>query len=539
MTSVGVIGGGIAGLTVADELSYRGYEVHVFEQDPALLGGKAASHGFKVGPQWKPLPAEHGFRFFPGFYRNVVKTMEHVPYPAGGWVDDRLVKAEFLRFSFNGPNTGCYLSPLGWKGAGGQLNSSFWGLFEKPTGVTTPNPFEPSDLVYLSALLGAVRTSTRARRLQMEAHSFEDWVLTEFLKGKPMLKPPSASLQKFLLQGGTRMLVAAQGGAMSARTGLVTLARLVDPKVMAKEQVDRLLAGPTNPEWIDPWVKDLRSGRVGRTPVTFHLGRRVTALQLAGGKVTSFTTTPLGTTHAFDHVVLAVPHGVAEQLLAPHQASLPATLSGLGSLVSDWMVGVQYYLPFRPDICKGHVMYVDSPWALTSLTQAQFWQGHDWGATGNGKVVDVLSVCVSNWDEPGVLYGKPARQCTADEIRTEVWHQMASSLNDLNDVDLPLDPGVAEAWSLDPGIGIGTSGVVATNATPLFINTQGSWHHRPPVDPGFANLFLAGDWVRTNADLATMESANEAGRRAANAILRREGDSPNVKVLAADDLGLL
>jgi len=40
---------------------------------------------------------------------------------------------------------------------------------------------------------------------------------------------------------------------------------------------------------------------------------------------------------------------------------------------------------------------------------------------------------------------------------------------------------------------------------------------------GIENLTLAGDYVRTNSDLASMESANEAGRRAANAIFARHG----------------
>jgi hypothetical protein len=37
------------------------------------------------------------------------------------------------------------------------------------------------------------------------------------------------------------------------------------------------------------------------------------------------------------------------------------------------------------------------------------------------------------------------------------------------------------------------------------------------------NLFLASDFVRTNTDLATMEGANEAARRAVNAILDATG----------------
>jgi hypothetical protein len=37
------------------------------------------------------------------------------------------------------------------------------------------------------------------------------------------------------------------------------------------------------------------------------------------------------------------------------------------------------------------------------------------------------------------------------------------------------------------------------------------------------NLFLASDYVRTHTDLATMEGANEAARRAVNAILDATG----------------
>ena len=39
------------------------------------------------------------------------------------------------------------------------------------------------------------------------------------------------------------------------------------------------------------------------------------------------------------------------------------------------------------------------------------------------------------------------------------------------------------------------------------------------------NLLLAADYVRTSTDLATMEGANEAARRAVNAILDRTGSA--------------
>ena len=53
------------------------------------------------------------------------------------------------------------------------------------------------------------------------------------------------------------------------------------------------------------------------------------------------------------------------------------------------------------------------------------------------------------------------------------------------------------------------------------VAASGRFFNEPAT--GIENLTLAADYVRTNADLASMESANEAGRRAANAILERSG----------------
>jgi hypothetical protein len=54
---------------------------------------------------------------------------------------------------------------------------------------------------------------------------------------------------------------------------------------------------------------------------------------------------------------------------------------------------------------------------------------------------------------------------------------------------------------------------------PLLINTEDSWKDRPDAVTRIPNLFLAADYVRTHTDLATMEGANEAARRAVNGIL--------------------
>src|ERR687891_2690572 len=90
-----VLGGGVAGMSAAHELAERGFEVVVFEAR-AAAGGKARSFPFPGSATQgrSPLPGEHGFRFFPGFYRHLPDTMRRIPYGRGGGsVLDNLVTA--------------------------------------------------------------------------------------------------------------------------------------------------------------------------------------------------------------------------------------------------------------------------------------------------------------------------------------------------------------------------------------------------------------------------------------------------------------
>jgi uncharacterized protein with NAD-binding domain and iron-sulfur cluster len=78
-----VLGGGVGGLSAAHELIERGFQVELYELR-AVLGGKARSipiEGTASGGR-DPLPGEHGFRFFPGFYKHLPDTLRRIPYAA-------------------------------------------------------------------------------------------------------------------------------------------------------------------------------------------------------------------------------------------------------------------------------------------------------------------------------------------------------------------------------------------------------------------------------------------------------------------------
>src|SRR5580700_2472962 len=69
-----IVGGGVGGLTAAHELIERGFEVHVYERR-TFYGGKAASQRDATD-----RPKEHGFRFYPGWYRHLPDTLSRIRY---------------------------------------------------------------------------------------------------------------------------------------------------------------------------------------------------------------------------------------------------------------------------------------------------------------------------------------------------------------------------------------------------------------------------------------------------------------------------
>ena len=92
--TVAVLGGGIGGLSAAQELGERGFDVAVYEANDRF-GGKARSvpAAFDDGPT---LPGEHGFRFFPGFYWHVTDMMARIPDGDGSVADNLVPTSETL-----------------------------------------------------------------------------------------------------------------------------------------------------------------------------------------------------------------------------------------------------------------------------------------------------------------------------------------------------------------------------------------------------------------------------------------------------------
>ena len=220
------------------------------------------------------------------------------------------------------------------------------------------------DTAFFGEKVWQVITSCEERRLQ-EYERVDWWTFIDAARR-------SAAYQKVYGHAITRSLVAAKADRASTKTIGDIFVQMVMSVLQPGEAADRLLNGPTNDVWIDPWVQHLQ-----RQGARYHLGCDVRAINCQGGRIRSATIAQQGRTFEVqaDHFVAAVP---VERMIELVNGDLLAAAPGLGTLRElsrcvEWMNGIQFYLNEDVPVAHGHTIYMDSPWALTSVSQQQFW----------------------------------------------------------------------------------------------------------------------------------------------------------------------
>ena len=267
---VAVLGGGVGGLTAAHELAERGFTVEVYERK-SIFGGKARSIEVPntATEGRKPLPGEHGFRFFPSFYRHLPDTMARIPFGKNRrGVADNLVPATRAILARAGQPDVALLSryPQGWED---------WQVLARGM-MAFARLVPPRDMAYYMGRWMVWVTSCEERRMN-EYEKLPWWDFTQ-ASGR------SAAYQQFLGNGLTRMLVAIKAEEGSART-VGTIAMQLWLGLMKRGvDVDRLLCGPTNEMWITPWVEYLKG-----LGVVFHSNATVRKIGCDGRRITGVT----------------------------------------------------------------------------------------------------------------------------------------------------------------------------------------------------------------------------------------------------------
>ena len=539
--TVAILGGGVGGMCAAHMLARRGFSVTVYEAAPVYVGGKARSvdvPGTEVPCDDKPLPGEHGFRFFPGFYRHIFDTMKEIPLPQGGSAFDNLVATDTVQLSQIGK---CPVTlPLELPSSPTQI-IEFVKALQELSGELTDEEVE-----FFAARLWQLMTSCDERFMSdYEGISWWEYTAADNY---------SEAYRQLLVQGLTRSLVAAKANVASTRTIGMMFTQLLYTMIDGEaDNTDRVLNSPTNDAWLNPWLDYLLS--IG---VDYHHGQAVSGIRMesdsvrasiASVEVTDVTTGTVLPAVTADYYVLAVPVDVAGELISasPELLSADPSLRNVVKLAGnvEWMNGIQFFLSEEFARHRGHTIYAGSNWALTSISQLQFWPDYDMSDRYCGRARAILSVDISDWSAPGNFNGKPARACTRQEVIDETWQQLKQEINSC-DEDLLTDEMLVFAY-LDSSIYVPTvlkedpdklkerlgglrvaedDGVAIRdleNKEPMLVNLINSWSLRPSAYTNVPNLFLAADYVSTHTDLACMEGADEAARRATNSILDVSG----------------
>lgn len=465
-----IVGAGLTGLAAATVLTDRGYRVLVVEATQRA-GGKA--YGYldrRTG-----LPREHSVRVLVK-YATLLRFLQRIPAgDKGRTVLDNVTPVDVW---YAAPDTHEYLlfpdaSRSHYAAENAQALFHLQHVFRLPL----------HDLATLSAEYAKYKllpgyATTLARQTFQEA----------------LLRKLSGAGAKFT-SDLAQFLVAAKPTAC-ALAMYQELFDMVGPgRPIPPEQHTSyaMFNAPTSEAMVDPWVRWLREDR----GVTFVFGHRAQLVTAPDGKraVALEGGPPIDARAALFAVSL---HSAQALSLCPQ---IPATSA------EEWSNGIQFYLGARPPRYPAGMvvcMMWTSEWHVSLGVQDKtLWPGV---ALPPG-VGCVVSATFTNANVPGRLFGKTVKECDERELVAEM---MAQS-------DIP--EGLVVGYRLDDNLYRNAADTAWINEMPLFIVTPETWPHlSDDGSTAWPNIFVAGEFTRTDKRTPSMEKAAEAGTIVAHSI---------------------
>lgn len=210
------------------------------------------------------VPGEHGFRYFPGFYRHLFDTMRRTPVlstgedrygPVARSVFDNLVgtEATWLHLPTDDARAPAPDAPSDDPSAAtsGRLirfprrpSRSPQALLAALRSFVNELGYKPGDLAHLSLKLFQYMTSSKARR----AAEHEDMTWWDFIQGEKFSARCRAHMER-----GPEVLGAMTATESDVRTQGNMVTQLLMDQLVGREVTDATLNGPTSLAWFDPW----------------------------------------------------------------------------------------------------------------------------------------------------------------------------------------------------------------------------------------------------------------------------------------------
>lgn len=517
-------------------------------------------------PDAQVFPAEHGFRFFPSFYRHVFDSLNRIPIRnpykherTHATVRENLLTSEALGFSRKG-STRAFLIP---RRPITSLEEGR-GYFEK---ILREMGYELSDIKRFALRLVEYMTSCSERR----EREYEHVTWANFVEREKYSK-----ISQEHLEYGPEMAAALRGSESDTRTqGNIFLQLHMDQvKIDANRPPDCTLNGPTSSAWLNHWQDYLLSqGVTFKRGTLVDVDKHLTPIVVrtphpdrwkdgANPQPSYPDEVRVATADGYIVLALSLPGAaaVSARILAnappnkiPPDNDFKRTIAFAQDLSDanmqrpapvgplQHLSGIQYYFDVPISFWRGHTLYLDSEWGLTSIAQPQFW-ARPRDASDNYR--GILSVDIGTWDR---AYIKPdgtsilAWNCDAHTIADISWKQIEDHHDDAFRERYGRDRKVPTPtfYAIDANIVFDSP---KKDKTPFLVNRVGAFPKRPGrlindqiVPPGakpetskeaaffdvYADRYvMVGAFTKTYTRLTSMEAANESARHGVNAILR-------------------
>jgi uncharacterized protein with NAD-binding domain and iron-sulfur cluster len=407
---------------------------------------------------------EHGFHVFPAWYRNTLRLVEELG------LEGNLIRIERIHHLRKGefPAFVTYLPPS----PRNLIHNVFRGLL----------PWHQQIVALYFSLDLAAQPFRQRRFLDQDS-------VAGFLRSRFYRSDAIATFQQYaILQAG-----AIPSEAMSA----MTMQNVLRHWSASSTPIFFMLDGDLQEKLVAPFESRLRS-----LGVEIRTGQKVRSLVIDGCSVRGVRAVVCdeeGDDMARGDVfVLATPAEVTRtfvdrRLWAAEDCAagedLPPRLADVTRLKSVPMAALHLYLKRRlPRIPREHVTLYASRYQLSFIDVSQHWPRLRQTA---------LSLIASNF--------RPLAHLPDAEIVRYLLAELREYVPGIHDDDI-------ERVCLRKNVD-----------TPLFLNTVGSWHFRPLARTRIENLYAAGDYCRSRADVTTMEGAVMSGLAAANEIACRHG----------------
>ncbi len=397
------------------------------------------------------IAGEHGFRFFPGFYRHLRDTMKRTPLfdASSGDATEHSVHDHLHEVEWQTIADPTRQRPSSFA----RRNISSTGaLVEQYQSLRRELGYRPSDLLRFSLRMLRYATSSSARReATYEDLSWYDFLTLRDLRGARTKVPvdlgaPSPEPERLhygqrfedTIRHSPRALVAMDAAVTDARSqGNVSLQLGMD-QFDLHDATDSTLRAPTSDAWLVHWKAYLQ-----RLGVRFFVGE-VTSLALteslcepviafaAGDPPTDYVRAEELHTYKVKHYVVSaldlvnterVCRDLAGEFGTDRTVAVPDNLDRLTHWVGPGMsqddtetrdpedinamaataadrlqtlTGIQIYFQQRTSFVDGHIYYAGSPWGLSAVSQVQYWRPFMGGRNYSGLLGN-LSVDIGAW----------------------------------------------------------------------------------------------------------------------------------------------